>query len=53
MNGCEKNHRWSASGANVGDWAKPNDAVSGNGSESESEVSASAGDARMRVGYMR
>ena len=45
VNGCEKNHRESANGANVGDWANPNDAVSGNGNESESEASASAGDA--------
>jgi len=46
VNGCEKSHRASGNGANVGGWAKLNDAVSGNGSENESEASASAGDAK-------
>jgi len=46
VNGCGKSHRASGNGANVGGWAKLNDAVSGNGSENESEASASAGDAK-------
>jgi hypothetical protein len=49
VNGCEKNHHGSANGANAGDRATPNDAVSGNGTESESEVSASAGDADINM----
>jgi hypothetical protein len=48
VNGCEKNHRESANVANVGDWAKPNDAVIENGSVSVSEVSVSAGDAEKK-----
>jgi len=45
VNGCEKNHRGSANAGYAGDRAKPNDAVSASGSESESGVSATAGDA--------
>ena len=46
VSGCEKSHRASENAANVGDWVKPNDAVNENGNGSESEVNASAGDAK-------
>lgn len=46
VSGCEKSRHASGNAANVGGWVKPNDAVNGNENESESEVNASAGDAK-------
>ena len=48
VSGCEKSPRASGNAANVDGWVKPNDALNVNVNESESEVSAIAGDAKKK-----
>jgi hypothetical protein len=46
VSGCAKSRHASGNAANVDGWVRPNDAVTESENESESEVSANAGDAR-------